>query len=150
MGKFGQTAVRATELLRDGKCGAPTEAWQVAAREVFPGKPGAQKKACPRATFLGLCEEGLVVGVAAENSAAGEGNRVYAVEAVRLLHQEPALAEGGPTALWWRVMYGRDKVPNHQMDVVLTLWELGLIGRGRPENPLRVAVGDGLRTPRRG
>ena len=131
MGKFGKAAVRATALMVAGKCGAATEAWQVAVRSEFPGKTDAQRKSCPRPTYLGLCEEGLVVGVKAADCAAGAENKAYAIEAVRLLQGEPALADAGQAALWRRVMNGRSKEHNHQMDVVLALWAEGLVSQGR-------------------
>lgn len=131
MGKFGKAAARATELMVAGKCGAATEAWQVAVRSEFPGKVDAQRKSCPKAAYLGLCEEGLVVGVRGADCAAGAENKAYAIEAVHLLQGEPALADAGQAALWRRVMNGRKKEHNHQMDVVLTLWVQGLITRGR-------------------
>jgi hypothetical protein len=130
MAKYGDVAVRATGLLRTPHT-VPLDAWRAAAAEVFPGKRPAQKKACPRGAFLGLCEEGFVVGVPAGSYGAAEHNKGYAVEAVRLLIEDPRVAESGPTALWLRVMNGREKAANHQMDVVLTLWAHDLIVRSR-------------------
>lgn len=127
VGKFGRTAVRATELMVAGKCGTATEAWKAAVASEFPGKKDAQKKSCPKAAFLGLCEEGLVGGVKAEECAAGAENKAYAIEAVRLLQREPDLAKAGQAELWRRVMNGRKKEHNHQMDVVLALWAQGLL-----------------------
>ncbi len=130
MGKYGTVAVSATELLRRTRGTLPQGAWRTAAGEVFPGKEPAQKKACPRGAFLGLCEEGLVVGVAAGRYGAGAANKGYAVEAVRLLTEDRRLADSGPTSLWVRVMNGREKAANHQMEVVLALWARDLIAGG--------------------
>ena len=97
----------------------------------MPGKPDAQVKGCPKGTYLGLCEKGLVAGVPAGAYDAGEDNKGYAIDAVRLLIRDPSLVDAGPKALWARVMNGRDKRPNDQMEVVLALWCSGLIDRSR-------------------
>ena len=127
MCRYAEVALRATQLMSKHACASPVEAWRVAAQEIFPGKRASQAKSCPKGAFLGLCEDGLVVGIAVGAYAAGSENKGYAVEAVRLLGQDPALAAAGPRALWKRVMGGREKVPNHQMEVVLALWSNGLI-----------------------
>jgi hypothetical protein len=127
--KYGRVALRAAEILKRGWDTSPRDAWRLAAAEVFPAKVPSQKKACPKGAFLGLVEDGLVVDVPAQPCGAGVDNKAYAVEAVRLLVRSPSLAEAGPGELWLRVMNGRDKRPNSQMDVVLALWERGLIAR---------------------
>lgn len=48
-------------------------------------------------------------------------NNDYALAAADLLAAEPSLAERGAHALWERVMDGREKRENGQMDVVLAL-----------------------------
>ena len=110
-----------------GARGDRGEAWQTAAREVFVGLEAAQKKACPKSAFLGLCEAGLVSGIPRQDCGAGPENKEYAVQAVKLLAREPTLAKEGASSLWERVMDGRAKRPNSQMEVVLELWEAGLI-----------------------
>lgn len=127
MGKYGQVALRATALVTKRGYMSPPEAWKVAAREVFPDSPASQTKGCPKSAYLGLCEEGLVVGVPRGNYTNSRDNKAYALKAVRLLVREPALALQGPDVLWERVMDGERKTPNHQMDVVLALWNQGLI-----------------------
>jgi hypothetical protein len=69
----------------------------------------------------------LVVGVPAEDYSAGSENKGYAVDAVRLLRKDPNLAGLGAGELWKRVMKGRPKKPNSQMEVVLSLWSNGHI-----------------------
>ena len=129
--KYGEVALRATELLRAAAYKSAREAWQAAAREVFPAQRASQMKACPRSAFLGLCEEGLVVGVPAGRYTTGGDNKEYAIEAVQLLVRDSSLAEAGPGSLWLRVMNSRDKVANSQMEVVLALWAHGLIDGNR-------------------
>jgi hypothetical protein len=131
MRTYGDVAVRATELFRNTVRASPREAWDAAAGEAFPTSASRQRKACPRGAFLGLCEEGLVVGVPAGSYARGRANKSYALQALRLLEREPALADVGPRALWRRVMNGRHMAPNSQMEVVLELWARRLIATSR-------------------
>jgi hypothetical protein len=113
MGAYGNVAIRATALIRTGRCGAASEAWQVAVREAFPGKLPSQKKGCPRGAYLGLCEEGLVAGVPAGSYTGSRVNKVYALSALRLLETDATLAAESQASLWRRVMKGQEKRPNH-------------------------------------
>jgi hypothetical protein len=63
MGKYGEVAVKAVEDFQAGRAKTVTDAWDVAAQQVFPISLSAQQKGCPKSTFLGLCELGLVSGV---------------------------------------------------------------------------------------
>ena len=92
-----------------------------------PAKPFAAKKACPRGAYLGLCEEGMVAGVLRGTYTRSKDNKQYAVRAAQLLQHNPGLATAGPEQLWDRVMEGNSKAHNSQMDVVLTLWQRGLL-----------------------
>jgi len=65
MGRYGQTAVLATEFFCAEKTVSPPEAWKDAAKSVFADSISSQVKGCPRSTYLGLCEAGLVQGVPA-------------------------------------------------------------------------------------
>ncbi len=76
--------------------------------------------------FLGLCKEGLVVGVEPGNYAKSSKNGEYAVDAVKVLRKNKYLASQ-PDFLWKKVA-GNTKPQNGQMDVVIGLWEAGLIG----------------------
>jgi hypothetical protein len=127
---YGKVAVRAVELVVHGTCASPSEAWDIAAREVFPDSPSQQVKSCPRSTFLGLCEEGLVIGVPAGQYTRSRENKADARRAAALLVNNPALADGSPQALWNAVLAGRRKVHNSQMRVVLALHRHGLLRRG--------------------
>jgi hypothetical protein len=132
MGKYGDAAVRAAELLRSDR-GSAEAAWREVADELFADAPAARRKTCPREAFLGLCQAGLLAGVSASRCAISESgrNRLYATMAVRLLRADPSLARGSRVELWRRVVkeVGADpnKVPNSQMDVVLALWAARLI-----------------------
>jgi hypothetical protein len=129
MAKYGLAALRATELIRGSRCLAAPEAWVVATKEIFPGQPASQSKGCPRGAFLGLCESGFVVGVPVGRYTNAHLNKKYAIAAVQLLAVDSKLAARGEDELWQRVMNGRTKRANSQMDVVLTLWTNGLIAR---------------------
>jgi hypothetical protein len=130
MGKYGETARRALKLLGEGKVEFPVEAWRFSAREVFPGRKAAQEKSCPRGAFLGLCEEGLLYGVSRGTYTKSRDNKRYALEAVRLLNEDPAYSSDR-AALWKAIMKGETKVENSQLDVVLALWNKGLIRRNQ-------------------
>ena len=54
-------------------------------------------------------------------------NKAYALQAVKLLLMDPSRAGDGPRPLWQSVLAGVKKQPNAQMEVVLALWEKGLI-----------------------
>jgi hypothetical protein len=129
MRKYGEVAVRAAEMTRSR--GTPaTEAWDRTAQAVFPHSPSLQEKACPRVAYLGLCEDKLVVGVPAGTYTRSGDNKKYAIRAVELLATQRGLADAGPKALWELVLRGRAKAHNSQMDVVLALWQHGLISFG--------------------
>jgi len=124
MGKYGQTALQATRLVNEGSVDSPTEAWTV--HRIFPNQEASQKKGCPKNTYLSLCEVGLVRGVVQGTYTKSKDNKRYALEAVQLLRENPAFASDG-SHLWNAIMKGANKVENSQMDVVLTLWNAGLI-----------------------
>lgn len=131
MDAFGNVALRAVELVRTGTFKSAAEAWSAAAREAFPHSESMREKSCPRATFLGLCEEGMVIGVAAGTYTRSRDNKAYAVLAAALLTRHPELAANTPRALWDRVLGGGVKRYNSQMDVVLALHRRGMLQRGR-------------------
>jgi hypothetical protein len=116
----------AVALYRFGNANSLAEAWERAVVEVFPDSPSSQEKGCPKGAFLGLCQEGLVKGVEEGEYTSSQHNRAYAVRAVKLLSENSALAHD-MKQLWSAVLGGEEKVHNHQMDVVLSLWAEGLI-----------------------
>lgn len=129
MGKYGDAAVQATEMLHSDASMDPREAWDLATAKVFPTQLASRSKGCPKGAFLGLCEDGVVRGVAPGSYTRSRLNKSYALEAVLLLKANRALADDYD-ALWRAVMRGTKKVENEQMDVVLSLWERGLINIG--------------------
>ena len=132
MRKYGDVAVQAARILQSSPKSAE-DAWRRTAAKVFVEAPAARAKTCPRETFLGLCQEGLIKGVPASSclSVDGRKNREYGVAAARILASSPALAGGSKGELWRRVLLevGADPAKQHncQLDVVLSLVDAGLI-----------------------
>lgn len=126
MGKYGSAAILAVKLCHEGKASSPNDAWEIAVAKTFPSSKSSQAKGCPRCTFLGLCSIGAVSGISEGSYTRSEKNKKYALKALTLLSQEPSLARN-EDALWRRVIGNIQKVPNHQMDVVISIWNTGLI-----------------------
>jgi hypothetical protein len=120
--KYGLTAIKCVQNYKDSY--SIIEIWSRAAKEVFDTK-SSQEKSCPRGTFLGLCEEGLIKGIPKGNYTKSVKNKEYALKAVEILKQNTQTTFS-PKGLWEELELG-DKRSNSQMDVVLALWENGLI-----------------------
>lgn len=120
--KYGLTALKSAKNYKESY--SLEEIWTRAAKEVFETK-SSQDKGCPKGTFLGLCEEGLVKGIPKGNYTKSEKNKSYALKAVGILKSNPNNTFT-PKELWDKLALG-DKRSNSQMDVVLALWENGLI-----------------------
>ena len=86
MGVYGESAVRAVELIRTGECPDPPAAWERATEEICCS-PSTAAKTSPRCAFLGLCEEGLVAGVPAGTYTTSILNKQYALDAVVYLRE---------------------------------------------------------------
>ncbi len=126
VGRYGRAAVRATGLFHDSLVDSPQEAWEQATAEQFPDSTASQEKGCPRGAFLRLCEEGLVRGIRPGHYTRSQKNKRYAVDAVALLQADPSLAHH-EALLWSRAVAGENIAPNSPMDVVIALWDNGLI-----------------------
>jgi len=126
MASYRDAAVIAAELISSGNCAEPVDAWSQATKKTFPSSASLRKKGCPKGAFLGLCNEGLILGIEPGNYAKSSKNGGYAVSAVEVLRKNKFLASQ-PNLLWKKVA-GNTKTQNHQMDIVIGLWEAGLIG----------------------
>lgn len=126
MGKFGEAAIRAVNLVSQDDALSPVDAWKKAVGEFFPGSKHQRRKGCPRDAFLGLCEMGVVRGIRAGSYTTSEKNKGYAVRALAALRSDPSLVEH-KTRLWAIALEGADKEENKQMDVLVTLWREGLV-----------------------
>ena len=122
--RYGEVALTAVRMETFGKALSAAERWQDAVRKLYHTTPAAQKKAAPRGAFLGLCEAGLVKGIAAGHATQPNRNKDYAVEAVRLLRED---GHRSISQLWAAVSDGEAAEHGSQMDVVLALWKNGLI-----------------------
>jgi hypothetical protein len=130
MSAFGHVALIARSLIVVRNL-APLDAWISAAAIVFPESKSNQEKGCPRGAFRGLCAAGLVIGVPPSDPSDINTNGQYAVAAVRLLRENPALRDQSKLVLWRATLeaVGADvgKQHNSQMDVVLELVERNCI-----------------------
>lgn len=126
MARYGDVAVRAVALVRQGDEQSPARAWDTAVAEAFPHSKSSQEKSCPRSSFLGLCESGRVKGVPAGTYTRSKKNKEYALAAIDLLKQNPALVSD-VRLLWNTVLAGASKAPNHQMEVAGALWTANLL-----------------------
>lgn len=125
--RYGEAALMAVRMELYDKALSPLERWDDAVRKMYPTTPAGQKKSGPRYAFVGLCEAGLVKGIAGGEagpaSSAVNRNKACAVRAVELLKAE---THRTVTQLWAEVREGEAE-HGGQMDVVLALWKNGLI-----------------------
>jgi hypothetical protein len=61
--RYGEAALMAVRMETYGKTLTPLQRWEDAVAKLYPTTPIGQKKAAPRAAFVGLCEAGLVKGI---------------------------------------------------------------------------------------
>lgn len=122
-GSYGEVAVVATTLALRGM--APAQAWVTAAKQAFPSSPSAQRKGCPRSTYLSLVGSGELRNLAPGEYTKAIENRQYAEKALRLLRAGEGSATN-PSTLWAQVLDGLSKQHNGQMSVVLGLWRANL------------------------
>ena len=126
MGKYGQVASKAVSLLILKEVSEPIDAWSVAAKQIFPNSESSRIKSCPRSTFLGLCEDGYVSTVQPGKYTRSQKNKAYALSALTFIEENPTLLMD-EKALWSLVVNHSDKKYNSQMDVVISLWNDGVI-----------------------
>jgi hypothetical protein len=128
MGVFGDVAVEAAVMTKNKKGADPRAAWErcMAGKDV---SPSTKAKPCPKSTFLGLCEKGLINGIPAGHYTKSVKNKSYGIEAVKALREDPALARN-KKELWRHI--GNDGIRhNSQMDVVISLWNRGLLNTNK-------------------
>lgn len=125
MNKYGIAAIESVKKMGLLTNLSPVDAWKDATIEIF-GFGAAQRKGCPRATFLGLCEVGAVKGVASGKYTRSTKNKKYAVNAIKYLkeHKGESIAQD---AMWIYVTNNSGISHNSQMDVVLSLFNENLL-----------------------
>lgn len=128
MRKYEKAAIRAASLMQSSGSSDAGKAWAQAVMELFPDRPAARKKSCPRFAFLGICEKGLLRGVP-PSPYPDSVNKGYAVNAIRELQLKPELA-ANKKALWLKASGNIGLTHNQQMDVVVSLWNAKFIESG--------------------
>lgn len=126
MGKYGETAKKAIELLTSNQTDDPVKAWDIASSQVFPNSIASRNKGCPKNSFLGLCEAGYIMNVKSGNYTHSIKNKNYAIKAILCLDSNSMLTE---KELWSLVIDEQNKQQNSQMDVVKTLWDSNFISK---------------------
>jgi hypothetical protein len=122
---YGDAATRAAIYAQNGM--SPRSAWDRAMAELS-SSASSRNKVCPRSAYLALCESGSVVEVNAGDydNATGQNGK-YALSALRILRSSNSRTID-KQALWAAVAPDGLK-HNQQMDVVIALWENGLLYR---------------------
>ena len=126
MHEYGKAAIAAVKLIG---ADAPKSAWNKATIDTFGANTSGQIKSCPRCAFLALCETGRIQGVSAGVYTSSKKNKEYALSALKILEESKNIASMEPNILWEKVMNGVKIEHNHQMDVVLALWNDGCVNR---------------------
>ena len=126
MGKYGQAAVYAVELVAKDCNLLPRDAWLQAVQLVFPDHESSRAKGCPKAAFLALCETGSIRHIPAGNYTTSISNKADVLRGFVALRDNPSLCSD-QARLWSIAVEGRSKVHNSQMDVLTALFESGLL-----------------------
>lgn len=124
MNKYSQIAIKAIEYC-DKYDITPVDAWSRASYEVFPNSESSRKKGCPKSVFLGLCENGLIIGILKGNYTKSKMNKEYALKTISLIEQNKNLLYN--EKVLWQNVVNCDKKHNSQMNVVIDLIENGYI-----------------------
>jgi hypothetical protein len=117
---YSLAATKAAETLNRDSTISPLGAWQRAVEEVLSHSRCQQVKGCPKGTFLGLCEDGYIKGVAPGSYTSSELNKRYAVEAAKRILKDSNLRDD-VQLLWRMVTSNSGKAHNSQMNVVVGL-----------------------------
>lgn len=124
---FSEAALNARNLYVDGQVSTPREAWDCAVNAIFPEKKWYYRtKPCPRSSFLGLCEEGLIKGIPIGDYCNATKNKEYAIMAVNMLKENPKWRKD-KKAFWKEIVKKNPISYDYQLDVVIALWNNNLI-----------------------
>ncbi len=123
---YGLAAIDAVKLLKKDIAEKPRIAWEKVLSKYCKRDSSSWKKGCPKDTFLGLCEEGYVKGISKGNYTKSTKNKTYGIEALKILKKESALINN-KSELWQRIPNRTAKNQNGQLDVVIALWNAGMI-----------------------
>lgn len=124
-GKYGAAAEETAKVILRHSSKEIRSEWDKTMNKTFPEQPSSRSKACPRIAFLGLCEDGLVKGIAKGSYGVKDKsiNKKYAIDAAFLILNG---GEANRSYLWKKVA-PEGKSHNSQMDVVIALSEAGLL-----------------------
>ncbi|KQL43898.1 hypothetical protein AN963_20775 [Brevibacillus choshinensis] len=120
MGRYGEAATNAVNFLHDNIASTPLKAWEMATIKIFGEGTWGQVKGCPRSSFLGLSEEGLIKGVPKGHYTKSQKIKKCVIKAVELIKNNSELADN-QSNLWKQVVEGRNISHNFQMDKVISL-----------------------------
>lgn len=128
MNKYAKVAIEVAEELQSMKKEEQKkinlgDLWKEKCKE-NEFKEASIKKGCPRLAFIGLCENNLIKDIEVKNSNKDSLNKNYAVEAVRVLKNDK---RNYTSKELWEEIGNKDKKHNSQMNIVLALWEKGMI-----------------------
>ena len=124
--KYGSIAVSYAKELIKTKQSPSEDGWEKEARSVFT-KDSFVKKGCPKGCFLGICEEGLIIGIPKGKYTNSKKNKAYGIEAIKILRKNDEY-KNQPEELWKKIP-GAPNTYNHQMHVVCALWKADLINK---------------------
>lgn len=124
MNKYAQVAINTVEKIKINPNLNPKDAWKIEAALIFGEGTHSYKKGCPKGSFLGLCEEGLIEDIPSGKYTNSECNKRYAIEAVNYLKKN-----GGniTVAELWNAIGNEGKRQNQQMSIVIELFNRNMI-----------------------
>jgi hypothetical protein len=126
MTQYTKVAIKVIENIKENPTLRPDEEWERIIKLDIKSVT-SQNKPCPKGTFLGLCENGNVMGIQKGNYTDSINNKKYAIEGLRLYKINPQLSI---TNLWIDTLSSLNEVckrPNGQMSIVVDLYNKGYI-----------------------
>jgi hypothetical protein len=125
MGKYGQVALLAVELIKNKTVKDPKEAWKIASSQIFGIGTSSQEKGCPRCAFLSLCAEGMVSGIISGKYTNSIKNKAYTLRALELIKGDISLINNKNRL--WELVTDNNVKHEGQLDVIIELFNAGLI-----------------------
>lgn len=119
MNKYAQVAVNTVEAFKINPNIAVIETWDQQAAIIFGEEISLNRQGCAKSAFLGLCEEGAIVGIPKGNYTKSILNKEYALKAVEYLRKNNKKISA--IGLWRAIGLG-GKTHNQQIDVINELF----------------------------
>jgi len=134
LNNYGKIAKEVTKRLKNKENIDIYKTWEEVAKEYFNSE-SLIKKGCPKNSYIGLCEEGIIKGVkkGKYRKTKNSKNKDYALKAIKILKNNSLLENISPLELWKKVTIDKDKKISHnqQMNVVLELWHCDFINKSQ-------------------